>query len=378
VSRHLPPTDVEWLSRTRVDALVPIHFGADEATEAIFALGPKRSEEPYSAEDDDLLSAIADNVAWVLRRAPATKTAVDAFEECPACGRCFGFGTGRCENDDTALVLTSLPRVLVDRYELGRRVGRGGMGAVYAAFDRALNREVAVKVLRDDLIMPGAGERFQAEARLAAALAHRNVVSVHDIGVTAAGRAFFVMELLNGVTLRDELRRTGRLPPARVLQIARDVGSGVEAAHRRQMIHRDLKPENVVLCSDEGMEVAKVLDFGLAKALEVSGEPPTMFTTPGMVAGTPPYMAPEHLSGGEPSSDWDLWALAVMAYEMITGALPAGASGRTLNLAGLQTDGLRALFSRALSLNPIDRPATVTEFLDELARELGAAEQARL
>ena len=377
-SRHLPSTDVEWLSRTRVEALVPIHFGADEATEAIFALGPKRSEEPYSAEDDDLLSAIADNVAWVLRRAPATKTAVDAFEECPACGRCFGFGTGRCENDDTALVLTSLPRVLVDRYELGRRVGRGGMGAVYAAFDRALNREVAVKVLRDDLIMPGAGERFQAEARLAAALAHRNVVSVHDIGMTAAGRAFFVMELLNGVTLRDELRRAGRLPPARVLQISRDVGSGVEAAHRRQMIHRDLKPENVVLCSDEGMEVAKVLDFGLAKALEVSGEPPTMFTTPGMVAGTPPYMAPEHLSGGEPSSDWDLWALAVMAYEMITGALPAAASGRTLNLAGLQTDGLRALFSRALSLNPIDRPATVTEFLDELARELGAAEQARL
>src|SRR4030095_13448262 len=112
VSRHLPPADVEWLSRTRVDALVPIHFGADEATEAIFALGSKRSEEPYAAEDDALLSAIADNVAWVLRRAPATMAAVDAFEECPACGRCFGFGTGRCENDGSALVLTSLARVL--------------------------------------------------------------------------------------------------------------------------------------------------------------------------------------------------------------------------------------------------------------------------
>ena len=377
-SRHLPPADVEWLSRTRVDALVPIHFGAEEATEAIFVLGPKRSEEPYSAEDDDLLSAIGDNVAWVLRRAPATKAGVEAFEECPLCGRCFGFGTGRCENDGSALVLTSLPRVLVDRYELGRRVGRGGMGAVYAAFDRALNREVAVKVLRDDLIMPGAGERFQAEARLAAALAHRNVVSVHDIGVTAAGRAFFVMELLNGVTLRDELRRAGRLPPARVLQIARDVGAGVEAAHRRQMIHRDLKPENVVLCRDEGPEVAKVLDFGLAKALEASGETATMFSTPGMVAGTPPYMAPEHLSGGEPSSDWDLWAIAVMTFEMITGALPVSASGRPRTLEGLQTDGLRELFSRALSLNPIDRPATVTEFLDDLARELGAAGHAGL
>ena len=376
--RHLPPADVEWLARTQVEVLVPIHLGAEHATEAILALGSKRSEEPYSAEDDDLLSAIADNVAWVLRRAPAMRAGVDAFEECPACGRCFDFGTGRCSNDGTALALTSLPRVLVDRYELGRRVGRGGMGAVYAALDRALNREVAVKVLRDDLIMPGAGERFQAEARLAAALAHRNVVSVHDIGVTAAGRAFFVMELLNGVTLRDELRRSGRLPSARALQIARDVGSGVEAAHRRQMIHRDLKPENVVLCRDEGIEVAKVLDFGLAKALEVSGETPTRFTTPGMIAGTPPYMAPEHLSGGEPSSDWDLWAIAVMAFEMITGALPASASGRALNLEGLATDGLRALFSRALSHNPIDRPATVTEFLDELSRELAAAEHARL
>ena len=377
-SRHLPPVDVDWLSRTRVDALVPIHFGAEEATEAIFALGPKRSEEPYSAEDDDLLSAIGDNVAWVLRRAPATKTGVEAFEECPVCGCCFGFGTGRCEHDGSALVLTSLPRVMVGRYELGRRVGRGGMGAVYAAFDRALNREVAVKVLRDDLIMPGAGERFQAEARLAAALAHRNVVSVHDIGVTDAGRAFFVMELLHGVTLRDELRGAGRLPPARVLQIARDVGSGVEAAHRRQMIHRDLKPENVVLCRDEGMEVAKVLDFGLAKALEASGETATMFSTPGMVAGTPPYMAPEHLSGGEPSSDWDLWAIAVMAFEMITGALPTSSPGSPVNLEGLPTDGLRAFFTRALSLNPIDRPATVTEFLDELARELGATEHVGL
>jgi serine/threonine-protein kinase len=372
------PFSLPSASHTQVELIVPIHLGAEDLTEAILALGAKRSEEPYSAEDDDLLGAIADNVAWVLRRAPATKTGVDGFEECPECGRCFGFGTGRCESDGTALVLTSLPRLLVDRYELGRRVGRGGMGAVYAAFDRALNREVAVKVLRDDLIMPGAGERFQAEARLAAALAHRNVVSVHDIGVTAAGRAFFVMELLNGVTLRDELRRVGRLPAARVLQIARDVGSGVDAAHRRQMIHRDLKPENVVLCRVDGIEVAKVLDFGLAKAVEASGETPTRFTTPGMIAGTPPYMAPEHLSGGDPSSDWDLWAIAVMAFEMITGALPATSSGRTLNLEGLPTDGLRGFFSRALSRNPIDRPATVAEFLDELARELGAAEHARL
>jgi serine/threonine-protein kinase len=372
--RHLPAADVEWLSRANVETIVPIQLGGQQ-TEAVFALGPKRSEEPYSAEDDDLLMAIADNLAWLLRRAPALHAGRDAFQECPVCGLCFAFDTARCPNDDAVLAVASLPRVLVDRYKLERRVGRGGMGAVYAAFDRALNRDVAVKVLREDLVMPGAAERFTSEARLAAALAHRNVVTVHDIGVTQAGRAFFIMELLNGVTLREELRRAGRLRPARVLQILRDVGSGVEAAHRRQMIHRDLKPENILLCRDEGGEVAKVLDFGLAKAIEVSGGATTMLTTPGMVAGTLPYMAPEHLSGGEASSDWDLWALAVMAFEMITGVLPAAGPMRTTDLDTLPTDGLRELFGRALSNNPIDRPATVAELLDELARELKPAEE---
>jgi serine/threonine-protein kinase len=144
------------------------------------------------------------------------------------------------------------------------------------------------------------------------------------------------------------------------------------------MVHRDLKPENVFLCRGESVEVAKVLDFGLAKALEVSGGVPTMFSTPGMIAGTPQYMAPEHLSGGEPSSDWDLWAMAIMAFEMITGSLPAAGSARGLVLDGLPSQGLRAFFARALSHNPIDRPATVDEFLDELARELSALEHARL
>jgi serine/threonine-protein kinase len=97
-----------------------------------------------------------------------------------------------------------------------------------------------------------------------------------------------------------------------------------------------------------------------------------------MIAGTPQYMAPEHLSGGEPSSDWDLWAIAVMAFEMITGALPMTGSARAPSLDGLPSQSLRAFFARALSQNPIDRPATVDEFLDELARELSAIEHARL
>jgi len=103
---------------------------------------------------------------------------------------------------------------------------------------------------------------------------------------------------------------------------------------------------------------------------------PTMFSAPGMIAGTPQYLAREHLSGREPSSDWDLWAIAVMAFEMITGSLPTTGSARSLD--GLPSESLRAFFARALSQNPIDRPATVDEFLDELARELSAIEHARL
>ena len=375
--RHLAASDIEWLAQAAVETLVPIQLG-DQGAEALFALGPKRSEEPYSAEDDDLLMAIADNVAWVLRRAPAPAGTRDFLEECPVCGQCFDAHTGRCGQDGATLTVTPLPRVIGGRYELQRRVGRGGMGSVYAGHDRSLNRSVAVKVLREDLVIPGGAERFQSEARLAAALAHPNVVTVHDIGVTESGRAFFVMELLNGTTLREELRQMGKLPPARVLQIMRDVGAGVDAAHRRQMVHRDLKPENVFLCRDEGLEVAKVLDFGLAKALEVSGGGSTRLTMPGIVAGTPQYMAPEHLSGGEPSSDWDLWSIAVVAFEMITGSLPATGSSRALALDGLPSEGLRVFFAQALSDNPIDRPATVSELVDELERELSALERARL
>jgi hypothetical protein len=374
VLRHLPREEVDWLCRTNIELLVPIQLGSG-MTEALFALGPKRSEEPYSAEDEDLLMAIGDNLAWLLGHASAPPAERDAFEECPTCGTCYDFGVGQCQSDGAALRVTSLPRLLGGRYRLDRRVGRGGMGTVYAALDSALGRQVAAKVLREDLVAPGAAERFQSEARLAAALAHPNVVTVHDIGVTASGRAFFIMELLDGVTLREELRRAGRLAPARVLQIVRAVGAAVEAAHRRQMVHRDLKPENVFLCRSDDVEVPKVLDFGLAKALEVSGG---VLSTPGLVAGTPQYMAPEHLSGDEPSPDWDLWALAVMAFEMITGVLPSAGSARTPRKFDDLPAGLRQLFSRALFANPIDRPTSAQEFSDELDRELSESAEHEL
>lgn len=415
--RQLPHEEVVSLRRARIELFVPVGFGSDtrgapvlsgvegpvlsdvegpalSQVEGLFALGPKRSEEPYSVEDEDLLMAIGHNLALLIARDPARPREREAFEDCPQCGTCYDFGTGRCARDGAALTVTPMSRLLAGRYRLERRIGRGGMGTVYAALDTALQREVAAKLLRDDLVSGArAAERFQSEARLAAALTHPNVVTVHDIGVTAAGRAFFVMELLEGVTLREELQRVGRLSPARVLHIMRGVSAAVDAAHQREMIHRDLKPENIFLChiqggaitgsSSDSADVAKVLDFGLAKALDRSGG--VALTEVGLVPGTPQYMAPEHLRGDEPSPDWDLWALAVMAFEMITGALPfaelPGVRGvapalRAQAVALPRVDSLaaalRPFFARALAPDPIDRPTSAQELFDELHRVLAA------
>jgi serine/threonine-protein kinase len=161
------------------------------------------------------------------------------------------------------------------------------------------------------------------------------VVTVHDYGIEAGNRAFLVMELLEGVTLRDELKRCARLDSSRTLAILRGVCLAVEAAHRRQLIHRDLKPENIFLARtpDEPGQTVKVLDFGLSKFLSAhhhearaSATAQTtnvgVETTAGMLVGTFDYMSPEQMRGEHPAVSWDLWAIAVVAYEALTGALP--------------------------------------------------------
>ncbi len=361
---QLPQEDVEWLTSLGAELLLPVLVG--NKIDGFFVLGPKRSQEPYGAEDEDLLMAVAESLAFARARAPRVSQAEEAVQDCPLCGTCYDWHTDRCPQDGAVLTATRVPRRLADRYRLERRVGEGGMGVVYAAFDTALNRQVAAKLIREDLVDgPSAAERFQSEARLAGALSHPNVVTVHDYGVTPGGRAFFIMELLEGCGLREELQRSRRLPVARTRCILRGVCLAVEAAHQREMIHRDLKPENVFLCRGD---VPKILDFGLAKALETTAQ--TTLTEPGLVAGTPPYMAPERLRGDAVSADWDLWALAVIAVEMIAGERPFGdRPGASPKLDGLTSD-LTPFFVRALSLNPLERPTSAREFFDELDRLL--------
>jgi serine/threonine-protein kinase len=383
LARKMPVGDIRSMQAAAIDLVVPVRSGDGDA-KALFVLGPKRSEEPYSEDDGELLMAIAESVAMRLPTVEATAAAVtERFEECPTCGGCYDSGTGRCRAEGAALVAVTAPRLLAGRYELERRLGRGGMGTVYVALDTSLDRRVAAKLVREDLVgLPEAAERFQREARVAAAFSHPNVVTVHDFGV-ACGHAFLVMELLDGRTLRDLLRAEERVECQRALAILRDVTAAVEAAHRRQLVHRDLKPENICLVSYGSGESAKVLDFGIAKFLTPKdGELLMTHTTGGALLGTPWYMAPEQLRGEDPDPSWDLWALAVIAFEMLSGSHPFASVtlARDLRTREAATDprlanlphGCQQFFARALALDRAARPESPAVFLSELERSLHA------
>jgi eukaryotic-like serine/threonine-protein kinase len=386
LQKQLPHEEMDFLRCARIELFVPVTTGVEFA-EAILALGSKRSEEPYSREDMDLLAAIAASLALLLERpaSPAPRVSA-AFEECPQCGACYDTGARHCARDAATLASIPLPRLLSSRYFLERRLGKGGMGVVYEATDRALERRVAAKVIRDDLMGSAeAAERFRREARAAASFSHPNVVTVFDFGVAAGIRAFLVMELLEGASLREVLRRQGRLPPDRALEILRGVCAAVDAAHRRQLIHRDLKPENVFLARQETGEMAKVLDFGVAKFLPSDTQTTVdTGTGGGFLVGTLRYMSPEQLRGEAAAASWDLWALAAVTYEVLTGQHPfeqakPGELSRAI-LSGCFSPvschlpdappSWQNFFSRAFALDPFRRPTSADALFAELRTAL--------
>jgi serine/threonine-protein kinase len=286
-------------------------------------------------------------------------------------------------DDGTPLVRVAMPRVLGRRYTILRRLGRGGMGAVYEAHDAALERQVAVKVIRDDMIgHPAAADRFRREALVAAGFTHPNVVTVYDVGIADNGRGYLVMELLIGATLRERLRRDGRFTPSHMLQVAHGVCHAVDAAHRRQLVHRDLKPDNIFLVADD---VPNVLDFGIAKSLHEATESRSLTAT-GAVIGTPGYMSPEQIRGGTPQPSWDIWALAVVLYEMLCGGHPFGAttSHESYRAPGAETwirlavrqpelpSSLDAVFARAFSRDLAERPSGALTLMHSLEHAFDA------
>jgi len=204
---------------------------------------------------------------------------------------------------------------LADRYRIERELGSGGMATVYLAEDLKHHRMVAIKVLRADL---GAaiGERFPREIEIIAQLSHPHILPLHDSG-EAAGLLYYVMPHVEGETLRQRLQREGSLHVADAARILREVVDALAFAHQRGVVHRDIKPENIMLSGRHAI----VMDFGVAKALSAAGG--EQLTTVGLALGTPAYMAPEQ-AAGESDLDHraDIYAVGVLAYEMLTGAPP--------------------------------------------------------
>jgi serine/threonine protein kinase len=210
----------------------------------------------------------------------------------------------------------------VGEYEIVRCLGIGGMGAVYEAIHPIIDKRVALKILRGDLCANhSVMDRFVREARAVNQIAHRNIVDVFGFGKLPDGRAYLAMELLTGESLATHIERYGALPVQDAVPILADISHALEAAHRCGIVHRDLKPDNVFLSHDrDGRRVVKLLDFGIAKLLGSRGGVDQ--TMPGTTMGTPEYMSPEQAQGRTIDCSADVYALGVLAFEMLTGRLP--------------------------------------------------------
>ena len=278
--------------------------------------------------------------------------------------------------DETGLLAPG--STFAGRYEICHPVGNGGMGMVYCAIDRELGDEVALKLLRQELLAgdESAVERFKNEIRLARRISHRNVVRTHDIG--ESGGAYFVtMEYVRGITVRELLATRGRLGVSSTMGIARQLVEALAVAHDAGVVHRDVKPENALLGEDG---VLKVMDFGIARLAQRT----STLTQAGMLVGTPAYMAPEQLLGEDVDGRTDLYAVGVVMYECLTGALPFAAPSPIAMISTvLMTEpraaasinaevppAVSALVARLLAKTPDARPQHARELLELLA-ELG-------
>jgi serine/threonine protein kinase len=371
--------------------VIPVSGGG--LNRVALAFGPKRSEQPYTRRDNDLLKSVAGQMATVREVLQLKKSVeqerrtrvqvlgrldhqqVRLLTECPDCGRCYTTAESTCAEDGVSLSLTlPVERMIDGKYLLERRLGRGGMGVVYRANDIGLNRPVAIKMMVGDLFGNTAAiSRFSREARAVAALSHPNIVAVYDFGRLPAGGSYLVMELVNGEPWRKHLTRGRGMTPQRAYISIRQLCEAVEAAHFGGVIHRDLKPENIMIADDLEKWRVVVLDFGLARfRADLLPEEPNLTATR-VVMGTLGYMSPEQRSGRKVGPDTDVYSVAVICAETITGRRPPpyGASPEWLKSAFRDVlPGHEQLFhvtERALARNPGQR-SSLRDFVECLSK----------
>ena len=220
---------------------------------------------------------------------------------CPVCERNYEDEMRVCGLDGTPLRLHGerdsqtdplIGKSIKGRYQIVRKLGEGGMGTVYLAEQVSIGRRVALKLLRGSYARDDEfSARFRREARLAASLNHRNIVTILDFDQSEDGAVFIVMEYIDGIKLGDIIRRDGPLPIDRVIRLGSQIAEGLSAAHRAGVIHRDIKPDNIMITGRPGAEDVKLMDFGIARLRD--GGSASQLTQPGLIMGTPAYMAPE-------------------------------------------------------------------------------------
>ena len=274
---------------------------------------------------------------------------------------------------------------LSGRYRVTRKVGQGGMGAVYEATHTLIGKRVAVKVLlekyaqREKIV-----QRLEQEARLASSIGNEHIIDITDFGATDDGRTFVVMEFLDGESLAECLSRESKLPEQRILRIIQQACSALVAAHAKGIVHRDIKPENLFLLRRKDQDFVKVVDFGISKSLRASDEQeePQRLTQTGMVLGTPLYMSPEQARGDdELDHRVDLYALGVIMYEAATGRVPfvgnnyLSVISQVLNespkppreIRPELTDEFEAIVMKAMEKDRRERYSTAEEMLVDLS-----------
>ena len=310
---------------------------------------------------------------------------------CPVCGTEYADEVKFCPRDGQTLRAADptadfVGQVIAGRYHVTKKLGEGGMGAVYLAEHVKMGRMSAIKVMGKGMSHdPEAISRFNREASNASRINHANCCAVYDFGETEDGTIYLAMEYIEGKTLSALLKETGPLPLKRAADILRQCGDALHAAQELSIVHRDLKPDNIMIVSQRGKDVVKVVDFGIAKAAE--SESGQKVTKTGLVVGTPEYMSPEQLSGDKLDGRSDIYSLALVFYRMITGALPFVAdtaqetmikrlTDEPMSLLQAKPDGnfpaaLQPVMDKALARWPNDRYATASEFAADVTRIAG-------
>lgn len=397
---RLPMGERQWLADGGFRLVVPI-FSGEGALAGIIALGEKRSELNFDAEDRGLLAAIAsaaglsfENRQLRVGRVAQTEgpdsrrheprlaaTADDRAVECGGCGSLYPSGTRLCEACQQPLVPASVPYILAGKFRFECRIGSGGMGIVYRARDLALGRPVAIKTL--PRISPAAAAGLRHEARAAARVAHPSLATIHGVE-SWHGVPMLIFEFLEGGTLADRLVH-GSLGPEAAVRLGVDLAGALQRAHDSGLLHGDIKPSNI---GYDAAGAPKLLDFGVARILRESrsAEPVTAVEADQSIAttrfapltdegaaetpsraGTLAYLSPQALDGESPDPSFDLWSLALVIYESLAGRNPLSDRSPLEVMERIR----RADVPDVRTYRP-DCPATLASFLEEaLARDPG-------